>query len=509
MKRVFILLSILILSFSGSLLAKEAKDILEKVKPSVVKVIAEGKRNYVVSGFAVAPEYVLTSRLFAKYPYKKVRVISTDGKAIEAEAAGSDKSTGLFLLKLKGAKLKPVRIGKDMAEGEWIAAVGSFFNKMPAIAQGIVTSAADSGYMVNLPTMPGAPGSGLFNKDGELVAFLKGPLGFTRVHDYKILKGSAELVVKSDKKRVNNMSLGIPADRVVSVYRELKKYGKVRRGWLGIELDGLNPVQNVIASVTADSPADKSGIKAGDKLVEINSTAISSRGDIVKSLGNRKPGEKLEIAIIRENRRKNYNVVLGEKSNQAQVTMSISADSMPLMKEFTMDLTGTSGIGAEFLTLTPYAAESFGVKGGLGVVVSKVHDNIGNDNLRVFDVVVEASGKKVSRPHELEEIIRTSNNKVVELKCIREGKPVTLTYSVKPSEYQRLKQQKLREFFTIIADKAGMKKPSVSRKFWFGSEDSKATIDRKIELLEKEKARINRQIEELKKLKRRRNRSDG
>jgi S1-C subfamily serine protease len=106
------------------------------------------------------------------------------------------------------------------------------------------------------------------------------------------------------------------------------------RGYLGVNLQDLTPqlktffkVDNgvLVTEVVAESPAEKAGFKAGDVIIRLADQTIESAADLTKAVRDHKPGDKVDVVIIRDKKQKTINVELG-KTKEKEFNVKIFGD---------------------------------------------------------------------------------------------------------------------------------------------------------------------------------------
>jgi S1-C subfamily serine protease len=99
--------------------------------------------------------------------------------------------------------------------------------------------------------------------------------------------------------------LGIPGENFLAVRDELMKHGRrttaVPRAWLGVLSYTLRE-HVVIAGVMPGSPGEKAGLQQGDLVISIDDTDINDRRVLYEALANRRPGENVNLKVLRNNR---------------------------------------------------------------------------------------------------------------------------------------------------------------------------------------------------------------
>ncbi|WP_445938814.1 trypsin-like peptidase domain-containing protein, partial [Pseudomonas sp.] len=217
------------------------------------------------SGFIISADgYVLTNNhVIADADEIIVRL--SDRSELEAKLVGTDPRSDVALLKVEGAGLPTVRLGKseELKVGEWVLAIGSPFGFDHSVTAGIVSakgrSLPNESYVPFIQTdvaiNPGNSGGPLFNLAGEVVGI--NSQIFTRSGGFM------------------GLSFAIPMSVAMDVADQLKTEGKVSRGWLGVVIQEVNkdlaesfgldkPAGALVAQVLEDGPAAKGGLQVGD-----------------------------------------------------------------------------------------------------------------------------------------------------------------------------------------------------------------------------------------------------
>jgi serine protease Do len=267
---------------------------IEKVRPALVRIrvvsvdYGEGreiKLQEVGSGAIITKDgYIITNHHVAGHG-KRMFCTLSNREEIEAELIGTDPLTDISIIKLKPEKPReftPASFGDSakMRVGDYVLAMGSPMALSQSVTLGIMSNTE----MV-IPRFWGAAGQ--LRLDGENVG------GLVRwfAHDAAIYGGNSggPLVnLKGEIIGINEISFGlsgaIPGDLAKSIAKELMTKGKVTRSWLGVDVqplfkhsDGEHGI--LIGGVVEDSPADKAGLQAGDRMLRLNGTATDVRFD--------------------------------------------------------------------------------------------------------------------------------------------------------------------------------------------------------------------------------------
>jgi serine protease Do len=204
--------------------------------------------------------------------------------------------------------------------GEWVLAIGSPFNFEYSVTKGIISAkgralGGNDRYVpflqTDVPINPGNSGGPLFNMDGEVIGI------------------NSQIYTRSGG--FMGVSFAIPINIVLNVVEQLKEKGVVERGWLGVEMypafnDDIELARSMglsradgalIARVFGNSPAAKAGIQADDVLIEFDGTAIQRYSDLPPLVGLVKPGDRVDVKVLRGGKPKTLAVTIGVLDEQS------------------------------------------------------------------------------------------------------------------------------------------------------------------------------------------------
>jgi S1-C subfamily serine protease len=269
-----------------------------------------------------------------------VSVQFADKERVAAKVLGKDPSTDLALLKVdpSGMKLTLLTLGssKDVQVGDPAIAIGNPFGLERTLTTGVIsavkrTITAPNNFQINdalqtdAPINPGNSGGPLIDATGKVIGI------------------NSQIATGGNGGNTNiGIAFAVPIDTAKAIIPQLKKSGRVDRGYLGIQsltidssLKDLNlPVGQgaLVQSVTPGGPADKAGIKAGDIPATLDGNPITIGGDIITKVDNKdirsdqdlqsavadhKPGAEVKITLVRTGRARTVSVMLGEQPARA------------------------------------------------------------------------------------------------------------------------------------------------------------------------------------------------
>lgn len=292
------------------------------------------------SGVIVSPDGYIVTNKHVIQGGENMQIILDDRRELPARLIGHDEATDLALLKVDAEALPYLSMGDSdaLAVGEWVLAVGTPFRLQSTVTAGIVSAKARSIEIIEDPTgiesfiqtdaavNPGNSGGALINTQGELVGITTAILTFS---------GHSE-----------GYSFAIPANLVKKVISDLREFGTVHRGIMGIEASsvdfdlsrelGLEEVRGVyIYRVNPESSAKEAKLRPGDVIWSINNKAIYTMADLTEKLGQYRPGDTIQLVCIRDQKKVVKTVQLRNPFNTTDL-VNIRSDG--ILKEIGLEI---------------------------------------------------------------------------------------------------------------------------------------------------------------------------
>ncbi len=340
---------------------REFQAIVQSVKPAVVEVVASFSVPERQADAGIFPLDSGVSRPFAEDSQKTVHfqnigsgtlidsegyivttravvdgaddieVVFGNGQRSSAELAGIDRLTDIAVLALKEDYSLQTKIGDSdqVHTGAWVITVGSSFGHAPTLSFGIVSGSETlpnlpyDAIKVNVAVNPGNSGGAVVNTSGEIIGIITAALAepyFTPLPNTPSspkLPGDQYAVSRVRPSEGNvwmdsEIGFAIPIKTVKTVADQLIRDGKVRRGWLGVEI--LQDELGVrINKVLEDTPAQNAGLVAQDIITEFKGVPIHTRWELQKLVANSNPNTPVTIKIQRGNKTLKRHVILGER----------------------------------------------------------------------------------------------------------------------------------------------------------------------------------------------------
>ncbi len=279
----------------------------------------ERQQSSLGSGVIVSAEgYVLTNNHVVARA-DEIVVALKDGRETRAKVIGTDPGSDLAVIKidLNNLPVLPLR-ESPLQVGDVVLAIGNPFGVGQTVTQGIVSALGRQGLGINAyedfiqtdaAINPGNSGGALVDVNGNLVGI------------------NSAIFSQSG----GNMGIGfaIPVSLAKTVMEAIIKDGKVVRGWLGIEVQTLDPdlashigskVQKgaAIAGIVRGGPAQQAGMEPGDILVQINGQAVDNANRAINIIAGFKPGAEMKAVVLR-----------GQGNNQREVELKVKIGERP------------------------------------------------------------------------------------------------------------------------------------------------------------------------------------
>lgn len=440
---------------------KKIEDITRLTAPSVVRVEARDGIRKVATGVVLDKDGFIATTALISPRDEEIRITTSDGKSYKAEFKGFDTQTGIALLQVKDKGLAPIAMGKsaDMKPGAWIGVVGLSPEATPAVTQGIVSSVSPTGLRLNVWVVPGSSGSPVVNTDGRMVGLLRGtytddqPVVFEFRERATVGSGFA---FSSGQVPSAGLALAVPMDVVASVAADIKKNGKVLRGWLGISTPGDLDGKVVIAGIEPNSPADLAKLKEDDVILKIDGKDLTTGQGLTQEVRSRKPGAEVTLKIERDGKPQDVKVKLGEYSeDNAKRELEIrfpglfpqilprppkSGTLPPSAKSpfesFRWERRKYIGI-TSLQEMNKELAEAWGAKDGYGLLVTALDEGgpARKAGLKVGDIILKADGKKVEEVGDLSGLLQDKKKgDKVKLDVVRDKKALAIEVPIAEDE---------------------------------------------------------------------------
>lgn len=340
-------------------------------------------------GFILTNEHVIAKAA-------KIHVILSDKQEFDASVIGADIKSDLAIIKINSRKPLPyVEMGKsdDLMIGEQVLTIGNPFGLQHTVTTGIISAlnrniragknmVYSDFIQVDASINPGNSGGPLLNINGSLIGIN------TAIYQ-----------------KAEGIGFAIPIDHARRIVDELIRYGKVRRGWLGVSVQELDAQLSrhfkldrqkgvLVVGVVDSSPAGKSGLKRGDIIIAIDDHEVKNKSDFRGRMASYTLNSSVRFSILRDGK-------------VMKVKVRVTAIPKSYVKEFTRNWMGL---------LVKENSERFARSNRLttskGMVVVEVVPNSasGRIGIKTGDIIRQMNQKPVNNEEDYNKAVAEINN---------------------------------------------------------------------------------------------------
>jgi S1-C subfamily serine protease len=343
-----------------------------------------------------------------------------DQQSFKAKLIGADAETDIALLKIDTSGLTFIPYGNsdDVVVGEWVLAVGNPFNLASTVTAGIVSAKARNINIADQPEgvqsfiqtdaaiNPGNSGGALVNVNGELIGI--------------------NSAIATPTGAYAGYSFAVPVNIVKKVGDDLMNFGEVKRAYLGIIIRDMSTAvakeQKLkfspgvfIDSVLMQSSAMDAGLKAGDIITELEKTKITTSPQLQELIAMRRPGETIEMKIIRD-------------GTERKITVKLKGKPAPVASKERVNAAAVKALGIEVRELTEKEKQETGLENGLVVVdISKGKVRDFTTMKRGF-IMTKVNGTVVRNPEDLISIVKHTKDGKIMIEGTYPGSNVMIYY---------------------------------------------------------------------------------
>jgi serine protease Do len=345
------------------------------------------------SGVIISPDGYIVTNNHVVDGSTEIEVVMNDRRSFPARVIGVDPSTDIALVKIDATDLPYMVYGNsdDLKLGQWVLAVGNPYNLTSTVTAGIVSAKArsinilgessiESFIQTDAAVNPGNSGGALVNTQGELVGI--------------------NTAIASRTGSYSGNSFAVPVNIAKKVVADLKEYGMVQRALLGVtiqdvtqevakthEIEKLKGVY--INGIREGGAARDAGIKEGDVIISVNSVPVNSVSELQEQISKFRPNDKVNIVINRNNKEKDYEVVLRNMDGDTGVVKK--DDSLALL-------------GASLEPVNNEVKQQLGIKYGVRVTSLK-SGKLMKAGIREGFVITQINNKPVTSIEDIKTIL--------------------------------------------------------------------------------------------------------
>lgn len=339
----------------------------------------------------------------------EIEITTNANMTYKATLVGADPATDIAVLKVEETGLPSIVLGDSdfLQVGEWVLAVGNPFNLTSTVTAGIVSAKArninilgydpaqdafplESFIQTDAAVNPGNSGGALVNNRGELVGI--------------------NTAIASRTGSYSGYSFAIPVSIVQKVTADILEYGKVQRAYIGVNianLDAATVLENeltvaegvwVKGLVEGGAAADR-GIEPGDIITAVEGRKVKNVTELQEQIGTHRPGDEVEIKVLRGNTAKTFNVVLRDRYGNTDL-------------EKRTEFKNTTVFGGHFEAIE--SQEKDRLKIANGVKINELTDGkLKRAGLKKGFIITHIDKQPVDSPEEVNRILRSKEGGVL------------------------------------------------------------------------------------------------
>ena len=362
-------------------------------------------------GYIVTNNHVIANgRTGTNNPVGEIKVTMSNRKEYPARLIGRDASSDLAVLKIEARGLPFVRFGDSSRTrvGDWVIAIGQPYGLGGTVTAGIVSAiqrnigqggAYDRYIQTDASINQGNSGGPMFDLNGNVIGInnaIFSPTG-------------------------GNVGIGfaIPAEQAAPVVQALRGGTRIRRGYLGVQIqpldagiaDSLGLPSNsgeLVGRVEPGQAAARAGIQQGDVIVRVNNRAVTPDETLSFIVANLPVGSRVPIELIRNGQRQTVTAVLAERPTDEQLaaTQPGSGALEPEDRQSTAQAT-REALGIAFQTLTPDIARQLQLPPAVrGVVISAIDPSSdAATKVQRGEVILSVNQRPVASPADVTAIV--------------------------------------------------------------------------------------------------------
>ncbi|PKL49794.1 MAG: peptidase [Nitrospira bacterium HGW-Nitrospira-1] len=356
------------------------------------KMPRKWKEQSLGSGVIVSPDgYIITNNHVIEQA-DEIRVTLFDKRSFKAKVIGADNKTDVAIVKIDADNLHAAQWGDSdkLQVGEFVLAIGNPYGLSHTVTMGIISAVGRANVGIadyedfiqtDAAINPGNSGGPLVNTKGELIGI--------------------NTAIFSKSGGYQGIGFAVPSNMARLVMDQLIQKGKVTRGWLGVTIQEITPELSqkfglktakgaLIGDVAKGSPAEKSGLKRGDVILEFNGKKVSDVGNLRNMVAQSKVGAQIPLTIMRAGKEYALNVTT------AELPKDLSGAAPGNAPEDTA-LEGLAGLNV--IELTREISRQLGLpRDEKGVVAVRVEPGsaLEDAGLRKGDVIQEIDRKKIA-----------------------------------------------------------------------------------------------------------------
>jgi serine protease Do len=379
------------------------------------------------SGVIISPDgYIVTNNHVIENA-SSIEVALPDRRSFQATLIGRDPSTDLALLKVEGRNLPVVSFGNSdqVQVGEWVLAVGYPLSLNSTVTAGIISAKGRSIGILNQPGQDPYSDGAQVGAQSAIESFLQTDAAINPGNSGGALVNAAgqligiNAAIASQTGSYAGYGFAIPVNLMRKVVSDFRKFGEVRRGYLGVSFlapavedqilreRGIDPgsVKGVyILGVQPGSGAAAAGLKEGDIIQSIDAVSVASSAELSERIARHHPGDKVQLTYLRNGR-----------PGQVQVELKGPEDEKALAGADAAERGVQEKLGAAFAPVPDNLKQRYRLNSG--VVITDVQKGGFFDlaGIPKGAIITSVNGKPVNTLADINKALAASQNRMVRI----------------------------------------------------------------------------------------------
>jgi serine protease Do len=349
------------------------------------------------SGFIVSSDGIIITNQHVTDGADSIVVTTRDGRDFSAKLLGEDPLTDIAVLHIDATGLPTAPIGKstDLMIGEWVMAIGNPYgfllgNSDPSVSAGVVSA-------VGRNLLPGGDQPGVYVHMIQTDAAINpGNSGGPLINALGQVVGVNSSILSNTGGSVG-LGFAIPIERALRVADELRRFGAVRRAWVGLEVAGseeMNAWKRAgglrVTRVAAGGPAARAGIRAGDLLITAEGEPLRTFLDWESVKLDISPGDSLPVQLQDGGRRRSVRVAVEELPTSRAEKVSVLGDM-------------------ELVTVTPAVQQERGLRSARGALIYRMGQQTQDaTGLQEGDVILQINRQAITSAEDTRRAFRAA-----------------------------------------------------------------------------------------------------
>ncbi|MBR3661653.1 MAG: trypsin-like peptidase domain-containing protein [Alphaproteobacteria bacterium] len=318
-KYIFALLFVFTFSAHAADNSPALEDVIEQVNSSVFSVISDltTDNQALGAGFLIDNDGFVVTNYHVTEDASKITLEDIYGNQYPAKIVGSDKKTDIALLKAENQiEATPANFADsdEVRVGNRVFAIGNPFGLGNSVSLGIISAKErniekgpyDNFLQTDATINQGNSGGPLFNLDGDIIGM--------------------NTAIFSENGQYAGIGFATPANTVKWIISQLKKHGKVTRGWLGFSVKQIRSKETsgnilVVSELAEDSPASEAGLAVGDIISELGEIPLDNLRLFSLEISKLAPKTEIPAIIIRDGKQLDLTIissVMKEENDSAE-----------------------------------------------------------------------------------------------------------------------------------------------------------------------------------------------